>query len=56
MRKQTNPYGKTKKRKAALAWLAARGITDPKPIYVTIPALPAVTYRKTGVIKLAVVS
>lgn len=28
-----NPYGNTKKRKAALAWLAAKGITQPRPLY-----------------------
>ena len=30
---QRNPYGKTKRRKAALAWLAAHGITQPRPLY-----------------------
>ena len=30
-----NPYGNTSKRKAALAWLAARGITQPRAVHPT---------------------
>jgi hypothetical protein len=28
-----NPYGNTKRRKAAFAWMAAQGITQPRPLY-----------------------
>ena len=34
MTKIRNPYHMTRKRKAALAFLASRGITDPKPLYL----------------------
>ena len=34
MKKSRNPYNNTRKRKAALAFLAARGITQVKPLYV----------------------
>jgi hypothetical protein len=33
-----NPYGNTAKRKAALAYLAARGITQPRALY-PVPAI-----------------
>jgi hypothetical protein len=31
-----NPYGNTKRRKAALAWMAEQGITQPRPLYPTV--------------------
>jgi hypothetical protein len=33
MKKSRNPYGNTKKRKAALAFLADRGINQPRALY-----------------------
>jgi hypothetical protein len=38
MKHSRNPYGNTKKRKAALAWMAARGIDQPRGVaYVKRP-------------------
>jgi hypothetical protein len=32
MKKSRNPYGNTKRRKAALAWMATQGIDQPRGI------------------------
>jgi hypothetical protein len=48
MKRQRNPYGNTKRRKAALAWMVARGITQPVSLYgdrmVPIPEDIRITY------------
>jgi hypothetical protein len=49
--KTRNPYSNTKKRKAALAWMAARGITQPHALYPQIRHEP----EPVGVHKIAVV-
>lgn len=33
MKRRANPYGNTRKRKAALAFMAERGITQPRALY-----------------------
>ena len=38
--KTRNPYNMTRKRKAALAWMAARGITQPRALYPQIREAP----------------
>lgn len=41
MKRRANPYGNTRKRKAALAWLAERGITQPRALYPQVRQPPA---------------
>lgn len=36
MKRSRSPYGNTAKRKRALAWMAARGITQPRALYPAI--------------------
>jgi hypothetical protein len=40
VKRSRSPYGNTKKRKAALAWMAARGITQPRALYPQIRQAP----------------
>jgi hypothetical protein len=40
MKRSRNPYGNTKKRKAALAWMTDRGITQPRALYPQIRNAP----------------
>jgi hypothetical protein len=44
--KTRNPYNMTRKRKAALAWMAARGITQPRALYPNPLTLPTPARRK----------
>ena len=55
MSKIRNPYSNTKKRKEALAWLAARGITQPRALYPTPLAVSDVALGRVRVRKLAAV-
>ena len=48
MKTTRNPYSNTKKRKAALAFLATRGITQPRATY------PAARHVDPKAVKLAV--
>lgn len=55
MKRTRNPYSNTKKRKEALAWLAARGITQPRgsistPLPVADVALGRVRVRKLAAV------
>jgi hypothetical protein len=36
MKQSRNPYSNTKRRKAALAFLASKGITQPRGLYRTV--------------------
>lgn len=40
MKHSRNPYNNTAKRKRALAWLAERGITQPRALYPQIRQAP----------------
>jgi hypothetical protein len=51
-RKTRNPYGNTKKRKAALAWMLSKGITQPRPLW---PCLRAPTRAHQHTLKLSMV-
>ena len=46
MKRIRNPYANTAKRKAALAWLASRGITQPRPLYPPVLAEPVTARRR----------
>lgn len=51
MRTPRNPYRTgNAKRKAALAWLAERGITQPRPLYPPVLAEPVTTRRRLAVV------
>lgn len=40
MKRSRSPYGNTAKRKRALAWMAERGITQPRALYPQIRQPP----------------
>jgi hypothetical protein len=48
MKHSRNPYGKTRKRAAALAWLKSKGIDQPRALYpvrCTCKAEPRAAHR-----------
>ena len=55
MKRTRNPYSNTAKRKAALAWMAARGITQPRGSISTPLPMADVALGRVRVRKLAAV-
>jgi hypothetical protein len=54
--KTRNPYGNTKKRKAALAWMAARGITQPRATYPAARFVDVTVTKARAARRLSIVS
>jgi len=54
--KTRNPYGNTKKRRAALAFLAVRGIMQPRALYPAARHVDAPALKVRAVRRLALIS
>lgn len=48
MKRSRNPYNNTAKRKRALAWMAARGITQPRALYPVAAHVLTITSVDSG--------